>query len=445
MLLKPDMATRSRAPAALRGYAEAVLMVAASTLVGLAIAPRWGNSAADLLYLPAVLAAAIMGGFRPALFSAFASALAYNYFFTAPERSFRIADPTDLVTVIILFLVALVASQLAASVRKQARIAAAHAARNATIAGFGGCLLSCRGESEIAGAATDRLATLFLCNAVLVKNAAAPEVIASAPAPAALGASDLAAATLTLETGEPAGRAVTRANTSEWQFQPVRSETAVIAAVGLARDDGAPPLDPDQLPLLQNLIDQIALALERARFEAEAREFAATRARDRIRSALLATIGQDLMPNAKGILDSVDQLRRGGSSGREIITEIGSRATRLQRYIANLSDLGLEDEQQPIVALGVSIDLFHRTVRRDGEEVHLPPKEFALLAELAKHPGRVLPHTHLLRTVWGPAQDGQMDYLRVAIRGLRQKLEPDPSRPRLIVNEPAVGYRLVVS
>ncbi len=79
---------------------------------------------------------------------------------------------------------------------------------------------------------------------------------------------------------------------------------------------------------------------------------------------------------------------------------------------------------------------------RDGEEIHLTPKEYAVLAELAKHPGRVLTHAHLLRTAWGPAQENQTEYLRVAIRGLRQKLEGSPSRPQIIINEPAVGYRL---
>jgi two-component system sensor histidine kinase KdpD len=81
-------------------------------------------------------------------------------------------------------------------------------------------------------------------------------------------------------------------------------------------------------------------------------------------------------------------------------------------------------------------------VFRDGQEVHLTPKEFAVLAELAKHSGRVLTHAHLLRTAWGPAQESQIDYLRVAVRALRQKLERNPSEPRLIINEPAVGYRL---
>jgi two-component system sensor histidine kinase KdpD len=74
--------------------------------------------------------------------------------------------------------------------------------------------------------------------------------------------------------------------------------------------------------------------------------------------------------------------------------------------------------------------------------VHLTPKEYAVLAELAKHPGRVLSHAHLLRSAWGPAHENQADYLRVAVRALRQKLEADPSQPALILNEPAVGYRL---
>ena len=101
-----------------------------------------------------------------------------------------------------------------------------------------------------------------------------------------------------------------------------------------------------------------------------------------------------------------------------------------------------EDEQAPVEIGGVTIDLFRRSVTRDGEPVRLTPKQFAVLAELAKHPGRVLGHAHLLRAVWGPAHEKQSEYLRVVVRGLRTKLESDPSQPKLIVNEPAVGYRL---
>src|SRR5689334_22601552 len=102
----------------LRGYAEALLLVAASTLVGLVMAPRWGSAAVDLLYLPTVLGVAVLSGLGPSLAAAAGSALAYNYFFTVPYRTFRMDNPEDIVTVLVLFLVAVVTSHLAASIRK---------------------------------------------------------------------------------------------------------------------------------------------------------------------------------------------------------------------------------------------------------------------------------------------------------------------------------------
>lgn len=100
--------------------------------------------------------------------------------------------------------------------------------------------------------------------------------------------------------------------------------------------------------------------------------------------------------------------------------------------------------EEPILSLGnVVIDLSMRTVTRGGEEVHLRPKEYGFLAELARQQGKVVTHSNLLRAVWGPAHEHDLEYLRVAARGLRKKLEDDPSQPRLIRNEPSVGYRLV--
>ena len=89
------------------------------------------------------------------------------------------------------------------------------------------------------------------------------------------------------------------------------------------------------------------------------------------------------------------------------------------------------------------IDLNLRTGTRAGEEVHLTPKEFALLAILAKHAGRVLTHTMLLTEVWGEAHKDDIEYLRVTIRALRRKLEEDAANPALLRNEPGVGYRLI--
>jgi two-component system KDP operon response regulator KdpE len=97
----------------------------------------------------------------------------------------------------------------------------------------------------------------------------------------------------------------------------------------------------------------------------------------------------------------------------------------------------------PVFVSGeLAVDLVRRHVSRAGREVKLSPKEFELLRHLVAHAGKVLTHRHLLREVWGPAHADEVQYLRVFIRGLRQKLEDDPTRPKHILTEPGVGYRL---
>lgn len=90
---------------------------------------------------------------------------------------------------------------------------------------------------------------------------------------------------------------------------------------------------------------------------------------------------------------------------------------------------------------GLSIDFARRLVSRDGEPVHLTPKEYDLLTHMARHAGLVLTHRQLLGTVWGPAHVEDVHYLRVFIGQLRTKIELDPSRAQLIRTEPGVGYR----
>lgn len=102
------------------------------------------------------------------------------------------------------------------------------------------------------------------------------------------------------------------------------------------------------------------------------------------------------------------------------------------------------EAETPIIRIGdVEINLTERQVRRSGNEIHLTPKEFGFLAELAKHPGRVVTHSQLLRTVWGPGHERDVEYLRVAARGVRSKLEDGAIGQSIIRNEPGVGYRLI--
>jgi two-component system KDP operon response regulator KdpE len=91
---------------------------------------------------------------------------------------------------------------------------------------------------------------------------------------------------------------------------------------------------------------------------------------------------------------------------------------------------------------GLQIDAARHRVLRDGAEIKLTPKEFELLSFLARHAGRVVTHRQILAAVWGPAHTSDTQYLRVYIGQLRQKIEPRPDEPKIILTEPGIGYRI---
>jgi two-component system KDP operon response regulator KdpE len=99
---------------------------------------------------------------------------------------------------------------------------------------------------------------------------------------------------------------------------------------------------------------------------------------------------------------------------------------------------------EPIFRTGeLTVDLARRVVLAAGQEIDLTPVEYGLLKALIGHAGKVLTHGHLLAQVWGPGYQNQRHLLQVNISNLRRKLEVDPTRPRYIVTEPGVGYRLI--
>ena len=102
-----------------------------------------------------------------------------------------------------------------------------------------------------------------------------------------------------------------------------------------------------------------------------------------------------------------------------------------------------DDEGEPSFELdGLKIDFAERHVHVDGREVHLTPIEYRLLTTLVRHQGKVITHRQLLREVWGPESVFETHYLRVYMAHLRRKIERDPARPRFLLTEPGIGYRL---
>jgi two-component system, OmpR family, KDP operon response regulator KdpE len=141
--------------------------------------------------------------------------------------------------------------------------------------------------------------------------------------------------------------------------------------------------------------------------------------------------------------DEREKVRALDAGADDYITKPFGIDELLARVRAVLRRSALDGQDEPTLAVGdVVLDLADRRVSRAGEAIHLTPKEFDLLSVLATHLGRLVTHRQLLREVWGPEYGEETHYLRVHVAHIRQKLEPDPARPRYLLTEPGVGYRL---
>lgn len=145
--------------------------------------------------------------------------------------------------------------------------------------------------------------------------------------------------------------------------------------------------------------------------------------------------------------DEADKIAALDAGADDYLTKpfgVGELLARVRANLRRPRTTALEDTD-PVFRFGeVEVDRTARLVRRAGTEVHLTPIEYRLLSVLMANAGRVLTHRQLLRAVWGPSQAEQSHYLRIYMGHLRQKLEADPTQPRHLLTETAVGYRLLV-
>ena len=170
-----------------------------------------------------------------------------------------------------------------------------------------------------------------------------------------------------------------------------------------------------------------------------------------------------VLPDGSGT-DVCRELRTWSSAPVIVLSAVGDEGEKVAALDAGADDyvtkpLGIDEllarlraslrraepTGEPLVTIGdLTVDLEKRSVTVGGERVQLTPHEFALLAMLARNPGKLLTHSAILREVWGPQYGRESHYLHVYVSQLRRKIEPDPTRPRYLITEPGAGYRLVV-
>jgi two-component system, OmpR family, KDP operon response regulator KdpE len=168
-----------------------------------------------------------------------------------------------------------------------------------------------------------------------------------------------------------------------------------------------------------------------------------------------------ILPDGSGV-DVVKDVRRWGNLPIVVLSAVGDEREKVRALDAGADDYitkpfgtdellarlravlrRVSDDGGPRIETGdLVIDLEAHQVSIGGSVVHLTPIEFDVLRVLAQHRGKLVTHRQLLHDVWGPAYETETHYLRVHVAHIRGKIEPDPSRPRYVITEPGVGYRL---
>ncbi len=322
------------------GHAVSLALVVLVTLIGHSIASLGNVTNVALLYLLPVLVAATRYGLRTGLVTGLASSLAYNFFFIPPIYTFTIADPQNLITVMVLLGIAVLVSQLASRVRDNAVLAQRSATQNGALAGFARQLTAITTETDLGQVLCAEVARLIDVRAVLLLPEGATLALRAAiPPEDRMDTLEHAAARWAFDNNRRAGRGSDTLTACEWLFSPINAGGRVLAVLGIARDDTASPMRTDQMPLFSSLLDQAGLALERILLEGEMASVAKLREQDRLRTALLSSVSHDLRTPLTAIIGNLDAITPAGPVQAEQLASARAEAGRLRGFVGNLLDM----------------------------------------------------------------------------------------------------------
>ena len=328
-----------------RPYLLALLITAVGLCAAALIKPHFGIENVDLVFLTAVVIVAVRYGLWPSLLTSLIASLAYNFFFLPPIYTFTITDPTNVIAFFFFMLIAILVSNVAARVRTQADTAIGRIRTTEQLYAFSRKLAGTATLDDVLWATAYQTALMLAVRVVvLLPDDGLLTVKAGYPPEDELDKADLAAANWAWSNDRPAGRGSDTLPGAKRLFLPMRTGRGLIGVIGIDDDRSGPLLTPDQRRLLDALVDQGALAIERVLLVEDMDRVKRTVESERLRSALLTSISHDLKTPLASVLGSASTMRDLGSSlsdseKRDLLATVIDESERLNRFIANLLDM----------------------------------------------------------------------------------------------------------
>lgn len=329
----------------IKPYLHSTAFIGLAIIAGIALDQTLDVRNLALVFLMAVLAAAVRGGLGPGLYASLLGALSFNFFFLEPRYTLTVRDPESLVALFFYLGVALVASNLTAAVQRQAVAARQRARTTEDLYLFSKKLAGTGTLDDVLWATAFQIASMLKVRVViLLPENGSIAVKAGYPPDDTLVDADIAAAKWAWEHNRPAGRAADTLPGAKRLYLPMRTGREPVGVIGLDNDKQGPLLTPEQQRLFDALADQAALAIERVQLVSDVDKAKLAAETDRLRTALLTSISHDLKTPLAAIMGSAGMLKDFGAdipeeARTELLTSIVDESERLNRFISNLLDM----------------------------------------------------------------------------------------------------------
>jgi two-component system sensor histidine kinase KdpD len=327
-----------------RGWIDALLAVAIASLCAYAAEHLFPVTSLSVIYMTAVVVIASKRGLGPALAASLVGFMAYNFLFTHPRYTFQVSRQGEFLTLGLFLFASLITGNLAARLRAKVQAQSAIAERTNKLYDFSRRVAAAATADDVIWASVSHVASTLRCEAVLLRPSPAGDlrVVGGFPPEDRLDIRDQSAAQFAWEKGEPAGHGSDTLPTARWFFLPLVAGERRLGILGIAYADDRLFARTDRR-LLDALVDQIALALERLRLTEELSETRLTTETERLRTALLSSVSHDLRTPLVTIIGAAGSLADTpglpADARKDLAENIREEGERLDRYVQNLLDM----------------------------------------------------------------------------------------------------------